>query len=111
MIVPVINLAHTFAPTDDLCILSLFPPFDVPHWALAPQRVAVDVTVPTDLAFAEAFEITLDGRIVDAAWSATPEGRGVRLQGIELSQERPGAVYVLAADFRLRAVLQGELAD
>jgi len=111
MIVPVINLAHTFAPTDDLCILSLFPPFDVPHWALAPQRVAVDVTVPADLAFAEAFEITLDGRVVDAEWSATPEGRTVRLQGVELSQERPGAVYVLAANPEVRAQLQAALAE
>jgi hypothetical protein len=111
IVVPVINLAYTAAPSDELCYLSLLPGFDVPEWILAEQSIAVNVTVPSDLAFVEAFELTLDGTVADAAWSATPEGRVVRLHDIDLSDARPGAVYVLTSDPTLRQTIADALTE
>jgi hypothetical protein len=111
MVVPVVNLAHSFAPTDLLCIQSIFDSSLIPHWALSEQRVDVDVVVPEDLALSDVVEIGLDGTVTDAAYSVDEATRVVRIHRVVLSQERPAAVYVLLADPELREELEAALGE
>lgn len=110
IVVPVINLAHTFGPTDLLCLQSALRPFDVPHWRLGEQRVDVDVQVPDDLALHAVVEVTLDGRVQSATWSVESDDRSVRIHDVVLSQSRPVAVYVLVSDPAVRQELERALA-
>ena len=82
----------------------------VPHWHLAPQRLDVVVRVPTDLAVSDVFEVRGDGLAeVEAAYSI-PQ-REVRFAGLDVDNDRPVRLLVLAADASVRATVGAALAE
>ncbi len=109
IVVPVINLAHTFAPTDLRCVESIFDPSLVPHWQLAPQRATVSVGVPATHAVGDVFELRLDGTLAEVDYSADPEGRRVTLHSLPLDEATPVRVVVLAGDDTVRTQVRDAL--
>jgi hypothetical protein len=100
IVVPVVQLRTTQAPTDLTCLASA-----VPH-VFADDLVDVSVEVPPDLAVVDAFEVTPTG-VDDVA--ARVEGRRVTLPAVPLSNDVPARVLVLAASAAVREVIDGAL--
>ena len=96
LVVPVINLAVSRAPTDVACAGAFLSEATVPHWILADQTLSVTVTVPTDFGVAEIFEVTAGG-VVDLSMSAVVDGRNIRLEAVQLSNAVPVRLFVLAS--------------
>ncbi|MCA9297776.1 MAG: hypothetical protein KDA28_01845, partial [Phycisphaerales bacterium] len=88
--------------TDDRCILD-FIAMTPPHWVLAEQETTVTVQMPGGSAVTDVFEITLDGDVVDAAHWTDSDARALQLRNVELSQDVPVRLFVLAADADVRA--------
>lgn len=103
IVVPVIGLATSAAPTDLGCQAALIGTSAVPHWKLAPQTLDVSVNVPADLGVAEVFEIT-PTKIVDVA-DPKVSGRTVTLGGVAVDDARPVRLFVFARTKELRATL------
>jgi hypothetical protein len=103
IVVPVIGLETTAAPTDLACAGALVDESQVPRWVVAAKTLTVEIDVPPDLAIADAFEV-LPGRV--AAPPSPPQitgGRTLRLANIAVDNARPARLFVLAATPTLRA--------
>lgn len=103
IVVPVINQSVVQHVDDPACLRAIFDPENPPHWIFGDQTVDVWVDVAADQGVVDVFELTLDGRIVDAAYSADADERTVRLHDVALSNALPIRLYVLAADDGIRA--------
>ncbi len=103
IVVPVIGLATSAAPTDLGCQSALLGLGAVPHWKLAPQSLDVSVDVPSDMGVTDVFEVT-PGKIVDVS-PPKIAGRTVTLAGQAVDDARPVRLYVLARSKDLRGRL------
>lgn len=109
IIVPVINLSHTSAPDDIACLTSFISEDSVPHWILAPQTLDVFVDVPADQGVVEVFEIEA-GALIDVDEPVSVSGRQIRIDALELDNETPVRLLVLAAHEDVRDQVEAELA-
>jgi hypothetical protein len=104
IVVPVIDLATTSAPTLVTCGLASVTGI-TPHFALAEQLVDVHVSIPDDFAVGDVFEVLVDdggAQVVDPTCAVTAAGRVVTLGGVSLSDAVPVRVLVLARDASVR---------
>lgn len=95
IIVPVIDLASSSAPTDLGCAIGQ----DL-HFAVSAQSVDLTVTIPDDLAYNDAFEVQ-GGKVLDVAPTIT--GRTLEVTGISLDAMTPTRLFVFAKDGAARA--------
>lgn len=102
IVVPVIGLATSAAPSDVGCAASFIAESWVPHWVLADQSLRVEVTVPADLGVVDVFEMTPDG-VADLAAPPAVDGRAFVLEGVEVGNDRPVRLFVLASHDGVRA--------
>jgi hypothetical protein len=108
LVVPVINLATTDAPTDVACGGSLASESLVPHWVLASQQLDVQLTIPASFGVEEIFEVQPQ-QTVDVTLPVSVNGRVVTLGGVPLDNTVPVRLYVLAAHGGVRADVQAAL--
>jgi hypothetical protein len=101
LVVPVINLAVSRAPTDVACAGAFLSEATVPHWILADQILSVTVTVPEDFGVAELFEVTAGG-VADLSMPAVVDGRNIRMEAVQLSNAVPVRLFVLASNEGVR---------
>jgi hypothetical protein len=102
IVVPVINLAVTTAPTDVACAGGFISEMLVPHWILSDQDVDVHLPIPADFGVLEVFEVTR-GATADPDFSVTVAGRTIDLENVRLSNAVPVRLFVLAMDEGVRA--------
>jgi hypothetical protein len=95
IVVPVINLAATTAPTDVACAGGFISEMLVPHWILADQDVDVHLPIPADFGVLEVFEVTR-GATADPDFGVTVSDRTLSLEGVHLSNAVPVRLVVLA---------------
>jgi hypothetical protein len=89
IVVPVISLDVTAAPTDLTCALT-----SNPHvWDSVTREVSVDV--PRDMALRAVYEVTPAGAV--AVQNYTVSGRRVTIAGVQTDDNTPARVFVLAA--------------
>jgi hypothetical protein len=113
IVVPVINLEHTSAPTDVGCAAAFLTEALVPHWVLADQLVDVTVDVPDDLAVHELFEVLVDDsgeQVVPAPYAVTVSGREITIADLPLSNDVPVRILVLATNENVAAEVAADLA-
>jgi hypothetical protein len=108
LIVPLIGLATTAAPTDPSCAAAFIDESAVPHWVLASQTLDVDVTVPADFGVADLFEVTSKA-VIDLPAQPLTNGRVVRLKNLVVDNARPARLFVLARDKAVRASVAARL--
>ncbi|MBM4371019.1 MAG: hypothetical protein FJ098_05155 [Deltaproteobacteria bacterium] len=110
IVVPVINLKTSAAPTDIACGAALVAEFLVPHWVLASHGPMVTVEIPGDFGVQELFEVRADGT-QDMDWEYSVQGRELTLGPVPLDNADPVRVLVLAADPSVRNRVEQLLGD
>jgi hypothetical protein len=104
IVIPVVSLATSTAPTDTACAQAQAGLGAVPHWKMASQSLDVVVRVPDDFAVQDVFEISLGaGAVVAPASAPTFSGRSVTFAGLPFDQTTPVRLLVLARTSALRA--------
>lgn len=103
IVVPVVNAVEKSAPSDILCAAGADE-----HWSVGRATPSLRVSIPADFPLHEVLEIQA-GKM--SPWTRVRlEGRDAVLDGVELSQETPTRLFVLAANGtvrkRIRAALQ-----
>ncbi|MCX7943063.1 MAG: hypothetical protein N2746_00945, partial [Deltaproteobacteria bacterium] len=101
LIVPVIGLKTSKAPTDISCGASLLSEAMVPHWILADQTVSFEITVPDDFGVYEIFEIS-QGKISPSKVNYILNGRKVTVENVSISNSVPVRIFVFARDKTVR---------
>jgi hypothetical protein len=101
LVVVLINLSVTRAPTDVACGGGFLSEMLVPHWILAEQDVDVTVPVPGDLGVAEVFEV-IRGGTPEPDFPVTVSGRTIALEDVHLSNDVPVRLLVVAAGEHVR---------
>lgn len=103
IVVPVIGLATSSAPTDLGCQSALLGLNPVPHWMLAAQSLDVSLDLPPDMGVADVFEVT-PTKLVDVS-PPKVAGRTVTIPGQTVDDMRPVRLYVFARTKDLRTRL------
>ncbi len=111
LVVPVTNLLAVEQPDDLTCLSGRLPDNEIPHWVLGAQDLRVRIPVPTDLTAYEVFEVTPDGVSPLRGVRLGVEGRTLVLDGVRVDNDRAARVFVVAADARVRAEAEAELAQ
>ena len=102
LVVPVIALRTTAAPTDISCAASILSESQVPHWVLAAQSLKVRVTIPDDLAIRDVFEVR-GKTVVDPSEAIRLDARTIELGGVAVDQTQPTRLFVFARTKDVRA--------
>ncbi len=110
VVVPVIDLVSTAAPTDVTCAAAQIGLGAVPHWELGALTTDVVVAIPDDLTVADVFEVTPAGVVDVASPVVDGAGRTITIPGVALDNTAPARVYVLATDPLLRDEVAAEMA-
>jgi hypothetical protein len=111
LVIPVINITSTRAPTDIGCGAAFLFELTVPHWVLGTITPDISLQIPDDFGVAEMFEVAVDGDVFDPASRVVRdldmpfrvEGRTITLEGVALSNEAPARLFVMAADDAVRS--------
>lgn len=111
IVVPVIALASDDAPDDLRCFTWPLEEDAPPHWIFSSQSPDIALPVPADMALAEVFEVSLEGKLQDARWRLDPATRELTLPAVALSNDVPVRLFVLAASPDVRARMSQALAD
>lgn len=101
LIVPVIGLKTSKAPTDIACGTALISEALVPHWVLADQSVNIEVTIPDDFGVYEIFEISL-GKISSTKVNYKINGRKIIIENISINNTVPAKIFVFARDAKVK---------
>ncbi len=101
LIVPVIGLKTSKAPTDISCGTSLISEAMVPHWVLSDQTVSIEATIPDDFGIYEIFEIS-QGKISSLNVNHKTNGRKVIIENIPISNTVPARIFVFAKEKSVR---------
>jgi len=109
LVVPVVNLlVHT--PVDDLtCLGALVSQELVPHWGLGEQAPDLSLAVPAEATAWEVFELTEQLTLEPLAVQVQAQTRRLVVPGLELSEQRPVRLVVVALAEGLREELAGEI--
>jgi len=108
LIVPVIGLKTTKAPTDISCGTALISEAMVPHWVLADQTVSIEVEVPEDFGVYEIFEIA-SGGISDKPVGYKMNKRRITIENINLSNSVPARIFVFSSKPEIRLEVETQL--
>ncbi len=109
IVVPVINLAWEEEVTDLLCAQALFHPETPPHWVLAEQQLDIEVGVPADQAVVDVFEVTTGLQIAEVPYRVDPDGRRLLLPSVDLDNDVPVRLFVLASTEAVREEVAANL--
>ncbi len=91
IVIPVVNATASVEMEEVRCFTEKDP-----HWVLAEVTADVTVTVPDDLAVAEALEV-VGGQLTSVATGVSATGRDLTIAGVTLSPDVPYRLYVLVS--------------
>jgi hypothetical protein len=102
IVVPVINLATSAAPTEAACGLTLVGTA-APQWVLRNQSLNVSVRVPSDFQVSDVFEVHEGNVVAPSAGKVTvAANRTLRLEAVPVSNANPVRLFVLARSKAVR---------
>ncbi|MCX7959458.1 MAG: hypothetical protein N3B13_10465, partial [Deltaproteobacteria bacterium] len=108
LIVPVIGLKTSKAPTDVSCGAALVSESMVPHWVLAEQTVSFEITVPDDFGVYDIFEIS-QGKISSSKVNYSTNGRKISVENVSINNTIPVRIFVFAKDKNVRQQMSNVL--
>lgn len=104
IVVPVINTHADVAVTDEECLLSQLRLTPIPHWIFSTRSVDVYLDIPDDFTVADVFEVGFED-IEDTNATVEVDGSLMRLSEVELTNDRPVRLFVLARRQGMRELL------
>jgi hypothetical protein len=90
--------------TDEECLLSQLRLTPIPHWIFSTRSVDVYLDIPDDFTVADVFEVGFED-IEDTNATVEVDGSLMRLSEVELTNDRPVRLFVLARRQGMRELL------